>query len=363
MASPYINQINGTQIQAVYANDAGFASNALTASYALTAETLLGSVTSASYALSSSYARTASYALGALQAVSASSIKVADNTSTNFNYFLTFASQTSGHAELGVDSSTLTWNPSTNTLTAQNFAGNATTATNAQSATSASYALTASYATIALNTSMATSASYAVNSTTAATASYVQNAITASRAILAVSASTNLITANSTYYIPFVPLNPGSELFQALGINGAISFNPSTNTLSTTRLSVSQITGSTLFTGSMIITGSVNGNVISASIASATASLDLNLGNFFFIQLTNGSNLNINPINIKPGQTVNIRIQQAAGSAGGVTWPPTVKQPSGSIYVPTTALSAYDIVSLVSFDTSNLYLSYVKRLI
>ena len=210
---------------------------------------------------------------------------------------------------------------------------------------------------------MATSASYAVNSTTAATASYVQNAITASRAVLAVSASTNLITANSTYYLPFVPLNPGTELFQGLGINGSLTYNPSQALLTTTRLSAPSITGSIALTGSMVITGSVNGNVISSSIISTTASLDLNVGNFFFLQLNNSSTTHINPTNIKPGQTVNIRIQQAPGAAGAVSWPTSIKQPSGSIYAPSTALSAVDIVSLISFDTTNLYLSYVKRLI
>jgi hypothetical protein len=115
--------------------------------------------------------------------------------------------------------------------------------------------------------------------------------------------------------------------------------------------------------GSTVITGSQLGNVISASITSGTASLDLNAGNFFFLQLANASTTHINPTNIKAGQTIGIRIQQAAGSAGGVSWPTTVKQPSGSAYTASTALSAYDIVSLISFDTSNLYLSYVKRLI
>jgi hypothetical protein len=115
--------------------------------------------------------------------------------------------------------------------------------------------------------------------------------------------------------------------------------------------------------GSTVMTGSQLGNVISASVISGTASLDLNAGNFFFVQLNNASTTHINPTNIKAGQSISIRIQQAAGSAGGVSWPNTVKQPSGSAYTASTALSAYDIVSLISFDTSNLYLSYVKRLI
>jgi len=314
-----INQINNQDIYA------------LSASYALTAETLLGSVTSASYALSSSYALTASYANGALQAVSSSAVKIANNTTTDATYYPTFVSQTSGTTELQVDSNTLTWNPSTNTLTALFFAGNATTATNAQSATSASYAL---------------------NSTNAASATTATNA-------------TNVAVTDTTsgtgYYVAFVGGTSGNQPIR-VDSNGLL-FNATTNTLSTTSSYTLTSSFITPLNQSVIITGSVSGNVISASVISSTASLDLNLGNFFFVQINNSSTTHINPTNIKPGQTINIRIQQAAGVAGAITWPATVKQPSGSGYSPTTALSAYDIVSLISFDTTNLYLSYVKRLI
>jgi hypothetical protein len=145
--------------------------------------------------------------------------------------------------------------------------------------------------------------------------------------------------------------------------SGTLVFNATTNILTTTASSALTASFVTPLNQSVTITGSQLGNVISASIVSSTASLDLSAGNFFFLQMQNSSTTHINPTNIRPGQTINIRIQQAAGSAGSVTWPTTVKQPSGSIYVPTTALSAFDIISLISFDTTNLYLSYVKRLI
>ena len=120
------------------------------------------------------------------------------------------------------------------------------------------------------------------------------------------------------------------------------------------------ITGSLIISGSAIITGSVQGNVNSLSIASTTASLNLNDGNFFTLQLVSGSATHINPTNIKAGQTVNILLN-TTGSAT-VTFPSSVKQVSGSAYVPSTGTTK-DVITLISFDSSNLYLANVKNLI
>jgi hypothetical protein len=120
-----------------------------------------------------------------------------------------------------------------------------------------------------------------------------------------------------------------------------------------------QITGSLDISGSVVITGSVIGNVTALTISSNTASLNLNNGNFFTLQLVSGSNTFINPSNIKSGQTTNILIS-TTGSAT-VSFPSTVKQVTGSLYVPTTTTGT-DIVTLVSFDTTSLYLANVKNL-
>jgi hypothetical protein len=108
------------------------------------------------------------------------------------------------------------------------------------------------------------------------------------------------------------------------------------------------------------ITGSVQGNVTALSISSNTASLDLNTGNFFTLQLVSGSATHINPSNIKPGQTINILLSTTG--SGTVNFPSSVKQVSGSSYVPTTTTSK-DIITLVSFDSSSLFLANVKNLV
>jgi hypothetical protein len=120
------------------------------------------------------------------------------------------------------------------------------------------------------------------------------------------------------------------------------------------------VSGALTVSGSATITGSVQGNVNSLSISSNTSSLNLNDGNFFTLQLVSGSDTRIEPSNIKPGQTINIELS-TTGSAT-VSFPSSVKQVSGSLYVPTTTTSK-DIITLVSFDSSNLYLANVKNLV
>jgi hypothetical protein len=120
------------------------------------------------------------------------------------------------------------------------------------------------------------------------------------------------------------------------------------------------ISGSLTVTGSVVITGSVVGNTTALTISSNTASLNLNDGNFFTLQLVSGSNTFINPSNIKSGQTINILLS-TTGSAT-VSFPSTIKQTSGSLYIPTTTTGT-DIVTMISFDTASLYLANVKNLI
>jgi hypothetical protein len=73
-----------------------------------------------------------------------------------------------------------------------------------------------------------------------------------------------------------------------------------------------------------------------------------------------GSNTFINPSNIKAGQTINLLVS-TTGSAT-VSFPSTVKQVSGSSYIPTTTTSK-DVVTFISFDTGSIYLSNVKNLV
>ena len=82
----------------------------------------------------------ATSATTALNATNTVNVGVTNNTTTNATYYLGFVSATSGNLPLQVDSSTLTFNPFTNTLTVDNLNGLASLATSATTALNATNA-------------------------------------------------------------------------------------------------------------------------------------------------------------------------------------------------------------------------------
>jgi hypothetical protein len=200
----------------------------------------LGNLTgTASYATQATSAFTASYVLNAisasyaLNATNAANTAVTDTTSGTGPYYITFVDATTGNVAQRVDSTGLTFNATTNTITA--------TSSYANQATSA---FTASYV---LN---AISSSYALNATTAATASYVLNAVTASYVLNAVSAS---LAATVTSIANNVTNNTDNRVLTATGggtINGEgnLTFDGTTLT----------VTGNEVITGNLTVQGTAS---------------------------------------------------------------------------------------------------------
>jgi hypothetical protein len=121
-----------------------------------------------------------------------------------------------------------------------------------------------------------------------------------------------------------------------------------------------EITGSLAVTGSLVVNGSTQGNVAALTISSNTASVDLTRASFFTITLTSGATTHISASNILPGSTSTILV--TTDGTSNVTFPSNVKQPSGSFYT-SSAVSAKDILTFISYDSTNLYLASVKNLI
>jgi len=111
------------------------------------------------------------------------------------------------------------------------------------------------------------------------------------------------------------------------------------------------------------ITGSLRGQVSTLSISSNTASVNMSTNNFFTLALVNGANTHINPTNINPGQTVNIRVTQGSLGTGTVSFPSFVDQPSGSLYTGSMVANAIDIVTMITFDSSIVFVSSVRNMI
>ena len=109
------------------------------------------------------------------------------------------------------------------------------------------------------------------------------------------------------------------------------------------------------------MTGSVYSNVISASIVSSTASIDLSKGNFFTLTLPTSSNTHLNIQNFSAGQTALIEIT-TTGTAATASFSTNLFQPSASFYVPTNAAGT-DILTLSSFASNKIYLASVKTMI
>ena len=176
-----------------------------------------------------------------------------------------------------------------------------------------SYALTSSVA------STATTASFALNFNPLATASYALNALSSSYALTA------------------------SFALNAAGGGGSFPF-----------------TGSAVISGSLIITGSVAGNIVSASIASSTASIDFNEGGFFTCLAPNGVT-HFNILNASAGESVTLRLTTVGIPTASFS--SNVKQISGSAYLPTSGSGQTDLLTFIAYDSSNVYLLPAKKFI
>ena len=73
--------------------------------------------------------------------------------------------------------------------------------------------------------------------------------------------------------------------------------------------------------------------------------------NFFTITLASGANT-INASNIQAGQTINLLATTTTGNT--ITFGSSIKQIIGATYSPTNA-TGKDILTFISFDSSNLY--------
>ena len=114
---------------------------------------------------------------------------------------------------------------------------------------------------------------------------------------------------------------------------------------------------------SVVLTGSLRGQVSALSISSNTASVDMSTNNFFTLALVNGANTHINPTNLNPGQTVNIRVNQGSLGTGTVSFPSFVNQASGSLYTGSAVANAIDIVTMITFDSSLVFMSSIRNMI
>jgi hypothetical protein len=219
--------------------------------------------------------------------------------------------------------------------------------------------------------SFASSASF--NSYTSSTNSRLTNIETTTASLLI--QTQNLETFSSSALISINNLNTttASLLIETSNLEAFTSSQSLLNTTFATTGS-NNFVGNQTITGSLILsssaitelqvvgnaefTGSVAGNVVSASITSNTASIDFNLGNYFEVT-SSVTPLHLNVTNIKPGTTSTLIVSASASSS--ILFSPNVAQPSGSAY--SGSLGSIDILSLVAFNTSKVNLVATKALV
>jgi len=196
--------------------------------------------------------------------------------------------------------------------------GNADTATTATTASYVTLAQTASFVTTAQTASYVETAQTASFVTTAQTASYVETAQTAS----------------------FVT---GSDVAGTVSNATSASYAPT------------NVSDDHTFTGTNEFDGQVHGGVTPLSIASTTASMDFQDGNFFTLTLSNGSDTHLDATNVTAGQTITLVVTNNATSAGTLSFSPDFEFAGGTAPTVTANTSAVDVLTFVTVDSTNVY--------
>jgi len=113
--------------------------------------------------------------------------------------------------------------------------------------------------------------------------------------------------------------------------------------------------------GSVTITGSAYFNVISQSIVSSTASIDLSRANFYTVALPSSTTTRLNITSPGAGQSAMIQI--TSNTNASASFSSNVKQPSGFAYIPSTGAGDIDVLTLASFDGVNVLVTNVTKLV
>jgi hypothetical protein len=163
-----------------------------------------------------------------------------------------------------------------------------------------------------------------------------------------VPAVTNIVTLDSASYAAIATKDPNTlYVISGSAVAGLTSAFP--------------YTGSAIISGSLIVTGSAYGNVVAITVASNTASIDMNAGNFFTVTLANSATTRFEITGLNPGETGNIFV--TTGTVSSASFSTNIKQPSGSAYLPSSGSGITDVLSVVALSSTLGYLVNAKRFI
>jgi len=118
--------------------------------------------------------------------------------------------------------------------------------------------------------------------------------------------------------------------------------------------------GDAQISGSLGVTGSFSGDVVTLTAVSSTASINMNDGNFFTLDIPTGTTTHIDFTNIRPGQVINLQTTQPT-TTGSLEFSPSVKFAGGYPFIATTTGSAIDFITFVSLDGTNILGTGIKN--
>ena len=118
--------------------------------------------------------------------------------------------------------------------------------------------------------------------------------------------------------------------------------------------------GDAQISGSLGVTGSFSGDVVTLTAVSSTASINMNDGNFFTLDIPTGTTTHIDFTNIRAGQVINLQTTQPT-TTGSLEFSPSVKFAGGYPFIATTTGSAIDFITFVSLDGTNILGTGIKN--
>jgi hypothetical protein len=184
---------------------------------------------------------------------------------------------------------------------------------------------------------------------------YTQSASPTATGSLLVTASVNFTTFTFT--------KGDGSTFDLYADTGSLLTTSQFNSYTQSAATNFATTGSNTFRGNNVFSGSVNGVVVPLTVSSLTASMDCSLGNFFTLNLQSGSSIRLESDNIEAGQTIALSVTQPSVGTGLLTFDSTFKFPTGFTYIATDVSSSIDVLTFVTFNTSSLLGTFVKRMV
>jgi hypothetical protein len=121
------------------------------------------------------------------------------------------------------------------------------------------------------------------------------------------------------------------------------------------------VNGTTTLKSNLFVTGGVFQNIVPIIIASSTASLDFSQGTYFTLTLADNTTTHIKPTTLSAGVSATLVITTGTNSSASLA--PTMLQPSGFSYSATPTSGKIDVLSLVSSNTTNIFVVSAKNMI